>query len=154
MAIGAGRAGLAQLVEQRFCKPKVAGSNPASGTIPSGPTLRSKGGIPIKVGMASTLLRLMMLFALALMPLGMAGGPAAAHSAATATSDHCGGSQENPADAPAVPKAHCAACAALPAVDPPPAIAELRPSMVLQVEAEHWVTEAGPETDTPPPKLA
>ena len=26
------RAGLAQLVEQRFCKPKVAGSNPASGT--------------------------------------------------------------------------------------------------------------------------
>jgi hypothetical protein len=25
-------AGLAQLVEQRFCKPKVAGSNPASGT--------------------------------------------------------------------------------------------------------------------------
>ena len=26
-------AGLAQLVEQRFCKPKVAGSNPASGTI-------------------------------------------------------------------------------------------------------------------------
>src|SRR6185437_12013383 len=28
----AGRAGLAQLVEQRFCKPKVAGSNPASGT--------------------------------------------------------------------------------------------------------------------------
>ena len=27
------RAGLAQLVEQRFCKPKVAGSNPASGTI-------------------------------------------------------------------------------------------------------------------------
>jgi hypothetical protein len=27
------RAGLAQLVEQRFCKPKVAGSNPASGTM-------------------------------------------------------------------------------------------------------------------------
>ena len=26
-------AGLAQLVEQRFCKPKVAGSNPASGTV-------------------------------------------------------------------------------------------------------------------------
>ena len=26
------QAGLAQLVEQRFCKPKVAGSNPASGT--------------------------------------------------------------------------------------------------------------------------
>src|SRR5258706_16018597 len=26
-------AGLAQLVEQRFCKPKVAGSSPASGTI-------------------------------------------------------------------------------------------------------------------------
>lgn len=25
-------AGLAQLVEQRFCKPKVAGSNPATGT--------------------------------------------------------------------------------------------------------------------------
>jgi threonine dehydratase len=31
-AIGAFNAGLAQLVEQRFCKPKVAGSNPASGT--------------------------------------------------------------------------------------------------------------------------
>ena len=29
----AGNAGLAQLVEQRFCKPKVAGSIPATGTI-------------------------------------------------------------------------------------------------------------------------
>jgi hypothetical protein len=28
----AGNAGLAQLVEQRFCKPKVAGSIPATGT--------------------------------------------------------------------------------------------------------------------------
>ena len=27
------RAGLAQLVEQRFCKPKVTGSNPVAGTI-------------------------------------------------------------------------------------------------------------------------
>jgi hypothetical protein len=28
------RAGLAQMVEQRFCKPKVAGSIPATGTTP------------------------------------------------------------------------------------------------------------------------
>src|SRR5438445_5695467 len=33
-------AGLAQLVEQRFCKPKVAGSSPASGTIHLEPAMR------------------------------------------------------------------------------------------------------------------
>ena len=31
------RAGLAQLVEQRFCKPKVGGSSPSSGTMPKAP---------------------------------------------------------------------------------------------------------------------
>ena len=95
-----------------------------------------------------------MLIALVLMPFGMAGAPTAALAATPdASVGHCN-EHQMPVDAPSAPKAHCATCAALPATDASAAIAELRPGPLLQVEADHWITERGPETDTPPPKLS
>jgi hypothetical protein len=94
-----------------------------------------------------------MLMALVLMPMGMASAPAAAHVSITGPSGHCG-DQQKPEDVPTAPKAHCAACAALPAPEALAHLAELRPAMLLQVEADQWVTEPGPETATPPPKIA
>ena len=104
--------------------------------------------------MASALLRLVMLVALALMPFSMAGAPAAALAATPdASAGHCTEHQK-PADAPSTPKAHCATCAALPVLEAATADLELRPVLLLQVEADNWITEPGPETDTPPPKLS
>ena len=100
--------------------------------------------------MVAALLRLAILVAVALMPLSMA-APASAVRAPAATAGHCEESQK-PDDAPAQPQAHCAACAALPAVQTPETVVELRPTMLLMVRAERWTTEHGPETDTPPPK--
>jgi len=73
------------------------------------------------------LLRLVMLLALAFMPLSMAGAQAATPAAG---SEHCGDRQK-PADSPAVPKAHCAACAALPALDSPAAVEAICPPVPL-----------------------
>ena len=42
-------AGLAQLVEQRFCKPKVAGSNPASGTSLPRPKFGQQTAVPTAI---------------------------------------------------------------------------------------------------------
>ena len=103
--------------------------------------------------MASALLKFAMLIALALMPFSMAGVPAAAVAMPAASAAHCDQDQQ-PTDAPSAPKVHCATCAALPAIDTPAPTAELRPALLLQVEADVWITERGPETDTPPPKLS
>ena len=97
------------------------------------------------------LLRLVMLISLAFMPFGMTGARAAIITP-EAASEHCADHQK-PADAPA-PKPNCAACAALPAMETPAAVEELRPTLQLAVRAEQWVTEQGPETATPPPKNA
>jgi hypothetical protein len=103
--------------------------------------------------MATTFLRLMMLIALAIMPFGMASAPASAlRSAAAASGGHCDDHQK-PADAPSTPKAHCAVCAALPAIDTSMAVSELRPVLLRVVQAEQWLAEQEPDIDTPPPKL-
>lgn len=102
--------------------------------------------------MASIVLRFLTLLALAFMPMGMATTPAAAHPPVGA-SGHCE-ERQKPVDAPATPKAHCAACAALPAVDLAVALSDLRPAAPRQVVAQQWVTERGPELATPPPKLS
>ena len=103
--------------------------------------------------MVPALLRLMTLVALLFMPLSMASAPAAASpSASTSSSGHCDEHQK-PAEAPTAPKAHCAACAALPAGDAPVAVEQLRPAILLNVEAERWITAREPDIDTPPPKL-
>ena len=90
-----------------------------------------------------------MLVALSLMPFSMTSASAAA--APLLASEHCADHQK-PTDAPAAPNPHCAACAALPAVETPAAVEDLRPTLQLTDRAEQWLTEQEPETDTPPPK--
>jgi len=106
-------------------------------------------------GMLTPLLRLFLLAALALMPFGMAGASAATNSTEHAVSaGHCDDQQQQqPTDSPSAMKAHCAVCAALPVIETNPAVLELRPALLLVVEADRWIVERGPETDTPPPKL-
>lgn len=152
MVIGACRAGLAQLVEQRFCKPKVAGSNPASGTTRL-QVIAAVGRLAYVARMLSTLLRLALLIALAVMPMGMATASPAPSGSASAASGHCDDRQK-PAETPDMPKMHCAACAALPALDVPLSVAEVQPQPAMTVVAERWTVEPGPETATPPPKLS
>lgn len=95
-----------------------------------------------------------MLIALALMPFSMVAAPAVALAATPdASAGHCDEHQK-PADTPSAPKAHCATCAALPALDTSAPDVDLEPVMSLTVAAEHWVAERGPDTDPPPPKLA
>ena len=103
-------------------------------------------------GMAAAFFRFVMLVALSLMPFSMSGAAAAPLPAAASEAGHCGENQK-PADAPSAPKAHCAACAALPAAEVPIAVAQLRPALLLEVEAERWIAEREPDIDTPPPKL-
>jgi hypothetical protein len=103
--------------------------------------------------MAAAFLRFMTMVALLFMPLSMASAPAAASpSASTSSTGHCDEHQK-PAEAPTVPKAHCAVCAALPVGDATVTIAELRPALLLEVEVERWIAEREPDIDTPPPKL-
>ena len=104
--------------------------------------------------MASMLARLMMLVALALMPLNMASASAEAFAPSPAgTSGHCADHQR-PAEVPSSPMVDCAACTALPAIETPAAVDELRPTMKLVVKADRWIAAQEPETDTPPPKNA
>ena len=94
-----------------------------------------------------------MLVSLALMPFSMSGAAmASADATASAPSGHCDEHQK-PADAPSAPKAHCGACAALPASDTPIASVGLRPVLLREIEAERWTAEREPDIDTPPPKL-
>jgi hypothetical protein len=102
--------------------------------------------------MAAVFFRFVMLVALSLMPFSMSGAAAAPVWVAASESGHCGDHQK-PADSPSAPKAHCAACAALPAAEAPIAVEEMRPALLLGVEAERWMAEREPDIDTPPPKL-
>ena len=102
--------------------------------------------------MAAAFIKFTMLVALSLMPFSMSGATAAPVSVASAESGHCGDHQK-PADAPSAPKAHCAACAALPVSDATAVVEKLRPALLLNVEAQRWIAEREPDIDTPPPKL-
>lgn len=97
--------------------------------------------------------KLLALIALVLMPLSMGSAPAAAHARASAPASHCDEHQK-PADTPGGYQLHCTACAALPAMDAPMAIAELRPETPLRTELTEFVTGIEPEIATPPPKAA
>jgi hypothetical protein len=101
--------------------------------------------------MASALLRILMLVALALMPLGMTGAAAAAPSPATAAG-HCD-DHRKPIDAPAKMEMHCATCAALPVVQANLTDRGLRPELPRLVKAANALSDTEPETDTPPPRL-
>ena len=104
--------------------------------------------------MASALFRLLALLALMLMPAGMAGAQALAQLApASENANHCD-DHRVPDSAPAHAQAHCTGCAALPALDPPPAIEGLPPEpkrFSARVEPYSGVIL---EIATPPPKLA
>jgi hypothetical protein len=101
--------------------------------------------------MPAALLRLIMLVALAFMPLGMTGAPAIAATVSSAAAGHCDEHQK-PADAPAKMSLHCAACAALPAVEPT-AISELKPQAPKRISAMNALSDTVPEIATPPPRL-
>jgi hypothetical protein len=102
--------------------------------------------------MASALLRILMLVALALMPLGMTGAAAAAAPSSAAAAGHCDDHQK-PVDAPAKMDMHCATCAALPVVHPNLTDRGLRPELPRLVKAANALSDTEPETDTPPPRL-
>ena len=93
-----------------------------------------------------------MLFALALMPLGMTGVAAAAMPSPAAAAGHCDDHQK-PADAPAKMDMQCATCAALPAIAANAVGPQLRPELPRLVKAANALSDTEPETDTPPPRL-
>lgn len=102
--------------------------------------------------MASALFRLLALIALLAMPGGMAGAPALA-APAPAASGHCEQGHA-PAEAPAQPQAHCAACAALPAFELPAPAATVVPTAPRLIARTQAIDSIEPEIATPPPKLS
>jgi hypothetical protein len=101
----------------------------------------------------STLWKLLALVACLLMPFGMANAATTVQHEPQAQSDHCSG-RGQPADAPAHPQLHCAACAALPAIEAPSADAIALPSAAVELPFVQVFSGIDPETATPPPKSA
>jgi hypothetical protein len=99
--------------------------------------------------------RLLALFALVLMPLSMASTTASAQPAASAAAGHCDEHpQPKPADSPSNAKMHCTGCTALPAMEAPAPIAELRPEAPMRLRPVEFVDGIEPETATPPPRIS
>ena len=98
-------------------------------------------------------LRFLMVLALMLMPMGMASAQAAFATGPVAMSDHCDEHQP-PAHSPTKSNTHCATCSALPAVDAPVAVMELRPAMPRLVTAANAMSDPELETATPPPRIS
>jgi hypothetical protein len=111
----------------------------------------AQGGGAYVARMPAALLRLIMLVALAFMPLGMTGASAVAATASSAAAGHCNEHQK-PSDAPAKMSMHCAACAALPAVEPA-SVSELKPQAPERISAMNALSDTKPEIATPPPRL-
>ena len=99
--------------------------------------------------MVAAVTRLILLVALALMPMDMASAPAAVPVAAKHCDEH-----QQPADAPAKMDMHCATCAALPAIQAPVRDPELRPEMPRFARASSALSDTEPEIATPPPRLS
>ena len=107
---------------------------------------------------AAAIVRLLALFALILMPIGMGLSPATASghqlpAASAAMSEHCEGEQKKDEPGKADRAMHCAAaCTALLAKPPAEAVPApyVRPALSLLVE--HRLTGDEPEIATPPPK--
>ena len=116
------------------------------------PVIAAQGDGAYVDRMPSALLRLIMLVALAFMPLGMTGTPAVASTTSGAAAGHCDEHQK-PADAPTKMSMHCAACAALPAVEPTP-VPGLKPQASARISAMNALSDTVPEIATPPPRLA
>jgi hypothetical protein len=102
--------------------------------------------------MIAAFLRVLVLAAMMLMPLGMPAAAASAPSAAAASAGHCTDDHQQQPEGPAESQLHCAACAALPA----PAAGEAcayRPAAEPLVAAQATAHRSlEPEIITPPPK--
>ena len=114
--------------------------------------IAAQGGGAYVACMPAALLRLLMLIALAFMPLGKTGASAVAATTFSTAAGHCDEHQK-PADAPAKMSMPCAACAALPAVEAT-AVPELKPQAPARISAMNALSDTKPEIATPPPRLA
>lgn len=114
-------------------------------------------------GMASVVLKLAMLVALALMPFGMGGAPAfaaaSAPASATAAADpadpgQCGDHHRPGKDSPMKAQLHCGACAALATIEAPAPAAGLRPELPRILRTINSPTDTEPDIATPPPRVS
>lgn len=115
--------------------------------------IAAKGWRPYAQPMASVVLRLAMLVALALMPFGMGGAAAIAAAAPAAVQSDCG-DHHKPTDSPAKAQLHCAGCAALAAIEPPPPVAGIRPELPKMLKSVSALADTEPDTATPPPRIS
>jgi hypothetical protein len=111
-----------------------------------------RSGVSHVRSMVSALLRLLAAISLTLMPLGMAqAGTYGPRAAVAAENGQCG-EHRQPAEAPAGMDRHCAACAAVPALDPPFRAAEPAPAGPLSAEPVDLLLGLELDVATPPPK--
>ena len=103
--------------------------------------------------MPRSLLSLLTLFAVLLMPFGMASAPAIARPLPAAGEGHCA-DHESPAHEPSKQQVQCMGCSALPALDPSAAAAELVPQAPRLLAHIQAIAGSEPEIATPPPKLS
>ena len=115
------------------------------------PVIAGQGWGTYWARMASLLFRLLTLLALVVMPLGMAGAPAAAEPVAAAHSGHCD-DQRAPAQAPTHDATHCATCAGLPAMEPAVEPLPSQPRAEVQAPPARFLHGLHPDIATPPPK--
>jgi hypothetical protein len=113
--------------------------------------IAGQGSHPYGAGMASAILKLLMLFALALMPIGMAKANDIAVNVSGIASGHCDDHQA-PAKAPGKTQTHCATCAALPAIEAPVPQLGLLPKLPAFTTAVKYLSDTEPEIVTPPPR--
>jgi hypothetical protein len=120
--------------------------------------IAAKATPPYETRVAAAIIRLLALFALILMPVGMGLSPAAASghelpAASAAMSEHCGGDQEPSEPGKADRAMHCAAaCTALPAHPSAEAVPVAFDGAVRSLLVEQHLSGGEPEIATPPPK--
>jgi hypothetical protein len=108
---------------------------------------------PNYVVVMPAVLKFLLVLALALMPMGIAGSQATAAAGPVATSNHCDEHQP-PAHSPGKPGSHCATCSALPAVDAPVAAMGPGPALPMFVTGANAMSDTELETATPPPRIS
>jgi MFS family permease len=89
-------------------------------------------------------------------PFGIAsaGATPGAHPAAVESAVSPCGEHPAPGDVPSGPAMHCTACTALPAMEVPSPVAELRPQPRMDIRSPYFVSGIEPEVATPPPKYS
>jgi hypothetical protein len=107
-------------------------------------------------GVPRALTTLLMLAALLLMPMGMAGVPAAAAASpeSPALSSHCDGHGDKQDHAPASMEQHCATCNVMPATEGPQLALPIAPRAPLSARAATAFSGVDLEVSTPPPRRA